>query len=116
MDSGRNGKPNATGTAIITMQPAPAWMFFLWGMVIRQFGLLLLARELLDGNASSGEVQRALGLHEFVAQKVTNQARKFSMPALESIYHKLLEIDEDAKTSRVPLDLALDTLVVGLIH
>ena len=88
--------------------------FELWGMVIRQFRLLLLARELLDGNASSGEVQRALGLHEFVAQKVTNQARKFSMPALESIYHKLLEIDEDAKTSRVPLDLALDTLVVDL--
>jgi DNA polymerase-3 subunit delta len=88
--------------------------FELWGMVIRQFRLLLQARELLDNHANAGEVQRELGLHEYVAQKVTNQAKRFSMQSLESIYHKLLEIDEDAKTSRVPLDLALDTLVMSL--
>ncbi|HEX7541437.1 MAG TPA: DNA polymerase III subunit delta, partial [Anaerolineales bacterium] len=88
--------------------------FELWGMVIRQFRLLLQARELLDANASTPEVQKALGLHEFVARKVTNQAKRFSLSALESIYHKLLEIDEGAKTSRVPLDLALDILVVEL--
>jgi DNA polymerase-3 subunit delta len=84
----------------------------LWGMVIRQFRLLLQAREMLDERATVLEVQKALGLHEYVAQKVCNQARHFPMPALESIYHKLLEIDEGAKTSRVPLDLALDTLIV----
>jgi len=88
--------------------------FELWGMVIRQFRLLLQARELLDANASVSEVQKALGLHEFVAQKVTNQAKRFSLETLESIYHKLLEIDEGAKTSQVALDLALDTLVVQL--
>jgi DNA polymerase-3 subunit delta len=88
--------------------------FELWGMVIRQFRLLLQARELLDASASIADVQKALGLHEFVAQKVTNQAKRFSLSALESIYHKLLEIDEGAKTSQVPLDLALDMLVVEL--
>jgi DNA polymerase-3 subunit delta len=88
--------------------------FELWGMVIRQFRLLLQARELLDASAGISEVQKALGLHEFVAQKVTNQAKRFSLSALERIYHKLLEIDEGAKTSQVPLDLALDTLVVEL--
>ena len=88
--------------------------FELWGMVIRQFRLLLQARELLDESAGVPQVQKALGLHEFVAQKVCNQAGRFSMPALEAIYHKLLEIDEGAKTSQVPLDLALDTLIVGL--
>jgi DNA polymerase-3 subunit delta len=88
--------------------------FELWGMVIRQFRLLLQARELLDDRASILEVQKALGLHEFVAQKVISQAKRFSLSALETIYHKLLEIDEGAKTSRVPLDLALDTLVVEL--
>ena len=88
--------------------------FELWGMVIRQFRLLLQAREMLDERAAVPEIQKALGLHEFVAQKVCNQAGRFSMPALESIYHKLLEIDEGAKTSQVPLDLALDTLIVAL--
>jgi DNA polymerase-3 subunit delta len=88
--------------------------FELWGMVIRQFRLLLQARELLDANASIPEIQKALGLHEYVAQKVTNQAKRFSMASLETIYHKLLEIDEGAKTSQVTLDLALDTFIVEL--
>jgi DNA polymerase III delta subunit len=49
-----------------------------------------------------------------VAGKVTGQAKRFSMLALEKIYHKLLEIDEAAKRSQVALDLALETLVVEL--
>jgi len=88
----------------------------LWGMVIRQFRLLLQAREMLDEHATNLDVQNALGLYDFVAQKVCSQAGRFSMPALESIYHKLLEIDEGAKTSRVPLDLALDTLIVEFMQ
>ena len=88
--------------------------FELWGMVIRQFRLLLQAREILDENGSQLEVQQELGLHEYVAGKVTVQARRFSMAVLESIYHKLLEIDEGAKTGQVPLEVALDTLIVGL--
>jgi len=88
----------------------------LWGMVIRQFRLLLQAREMLDEHAGIPEIQKTLGLHEFVAQKVCNQAGRFSMGTLESIYHKLLEIDEGAKTSQVPLDLALDTLIVQLMQ
>lgn len=85
--------------------------FELWGMIIRQFRLLLQAREMLDSQASVAEVQKALGLHEFVAGKVCNQAKRFSLGTLEAIYHKLLEIDEAAKTGQMPLDLALDTLV-----
>jgi DNA polymerase-3 subunit delta len=90
--------------------------FELWGMVIRQFRLLIQAREILDETGNQAEVQKELGLHEFVAGKVTTQARRFSMATLEEIYHKLLEIDEGAKTSQVPLDLALDTLIVELMH
>jgi DNA polymerase-3 subunit delta len=86
----------------------------LWGMVIRQFRLLLQAREMLDGRASVLEVQKALGLHEYVTGKICTQAGRFSLPALEAIYHKLLEMDEGAKTSQVALDLALDVLVAEL--
>jgi DNA polymerase-3 subunit delta len=88
--------------------------FSLWGMVIRQFRLLLLAREVIESGGSQKEVEKALGIHSYVAQKVYDQARRFTMSALESIYHKLLKIDEGAKTGRVPLDLALDMLVVEL--
>jgi hypothetical protein len=36
------------------------------------------------------------------------------MPSLENIYHKLLELDEQVKTGRVPLDLAMEMLVMQL--
>ncbi|MFL7869552.1 MAG: DNA polymerase III subunit delta [Anaerolineales bacterium] len=88
--------------------------FSLWGMVVRQFRLLLLAREVLDARGGKNEVARALGVHPFVAEKTTAQARGFTLPVLERIYHKLLEIDEGVKTSQLTLELALDMLVVEL--
>jgi DNA polymerase-3 subunit delta len=88
--------------------------FSVWGMVVRQFRLLLLAREVIEAHGGQNEVSQALGVHPFVAEKVTGQARRFSLPALEAIYHQLLEIDEAAKTGQMTLDLALDTLVVEL--
>ena len=57
---------------------------------------------------------RALGVHPFVAEKTTGQARAFNLSVLEKIYHRLLEIDEEAKTGQVTLDLALDMLVMEL--
>ncbi|MBL8080199.1 MAG: DNA polymerase III subunit delta [Anaerolineales bacterium] len=88
--------------------------FSLWGMVVRQFRLLIQAREILDGRGNKDDVARALGVHPFVAEKTTGQAARFSMESLENIYHRLLNIDEQVKTSQVTLDLALDTLIVEL--
>jgi len=88
--------------------------FSLWGMVVRQFRLLIQAREILDGRGGRDDVARALGVHPFVAEKTTAQAGRFSIESLENIHHKLLAIDERVKTSQVTLDLALDTLIVEL--
>jgi DNA polymerase-3 subunit delta len=85
-----------------------------WGMVIRQFRLLILAREISESGGREREVQESLGLRDFVAKKVYRQAQRFSLTALEAIYHRLLDIDLGAKTSQVPLDLALDTFVAEL--
>jgi len=88
--------------------------FSLWGMVIRQFRLLIQAREILDGRGDKDDVARALGVHPYVAEKTTGQAGRFSVESLEYVYRKLLAIDEGVKTGQVTLDLALDTLVVKL--
>lgn len=88
--------------------------FSLWGMVIRQFRLLIQAREILDGRGNKEDVARALGVHPYVAEKTTQQAGRFSVESLEYVYRKLLAIDEGVKTGQVTLDLALDTLVVEL--
>jgi DNA polymerase-3 subunit delta len=88
--------------------------FSLWGMVIRQFRLLLQAREILDGRGNKDDVARALGVHPFVAEKTTGQAGRFNIEFLEHAYRKLLAIDEGVKTGQVTLDLALDRLVVEM--
>lgn len=88
--------------------------FSLWGMVVRQFRLLIQAREILDGRGNKDDMARAVKIHPFVAEKAMQQAAHFSIESLEIIYHKLLRIDEEVKTSQVTLDLALDTLVVEL--
>jgi len=88
--------------------------FSVWGMVVRQFRLLIQAREILDGRGNKDDVARALGVHPFVADKTTGQASHYSMEVLENIYRDLLRIDEGVKTGKVTLDLALDTLVMEL--
>jgi DNA polymerase-3 subunit delta len=88
--------------------------FALWGMIVRQFRLLIQAREILDGRGNKDDVARALGVHPYVAEKTTGQAGRYSIESLEGIYHKLLDIDERVKTSQITLDLALDTLTVEL--
>jgi DNA polymerase-3 subunit delta len=85
--------------------------FSLWGMVIRQFRLLLQAREVIDARGMVPDVQEALGVHPFVAEKVYGQAKRFNLSTLENIYHRLLLMDEAAKNGQVTLDLALDMFV-----
>lgn len=88
--------------------------FELFGMVIRQFRLLTIAREVMEESGTLEEAAAALGTHPFVAEKAWNQARKFNMETLTSIYRRLLVMDEAAKTGIMPLDLALDTFIVEL--
>jgi DNA polymerase-3 subunit delta len=86
----------------------------MWGMIVRQFRLLIQTREILDSRGNKEDVARLLSLRSFVAEKITIQAKRFSVESLESIYHKLLEIDERVKTGRVTLDLAMEMLVMEL--
>ena len=84
--------------------------FAVFPMIVRQFRLLLQARELMDQNGA-GEAARALRVPPFVADKILRQARNFTLPALEAIYRKLLEVDEKYKTGQVEGPAALDLLV-----
>jgi len=73
-------------------------------MVIRQFRLLLRAREALD--AGQNPVQ-ALGVHPFVASKVAEQARNFRLSDLERVYRRLMEIDLADKSGGSQLEATL---------
>jgi DNA polymerase-3 subunit delta len=87
--------------------------FSIFGMIVRQFRLLLLAREVMDAGGSKPEVAKYLKVHPYVAGKISDQARHFSLPLLELIYHRLSVFDEAMKTGQMPANLALDTLVAA---
>ncbi len=86
----------------------------LFGMVVRQFRLLLLAREVLDDGGQERDVAARLKIHPYVARKVTAQARRFSMSNLENIYHTLVSLDEAIKTGKNDPAVALSMFTAAL--
>jgi DNA polymerase III subunit delta len=85
----------------------------IFGMVTRQFRLLLLSREILDEGGQLKDVIRDLKLHPYVGEKVVQQARAFSMEDLEFIYHRLLDLDIAVKTGELDSVLAMDTFIAA---
>jgi len=95
----------------------PLQLFF--GLV-GHFRYLLLAREVVGNGGGEREVAEQMSrvakqrFHPYRAKKLTEQVRGFSLPALEGIYRRLLDYDEQIKTGQMDAELALDTLIAGL--
>ena len=82
--------------------------------IVYQFRQLLLVREILDEGGAEEDVIRQLGMHPYAARLAVEHARRFVLPDLEMIYHRLLELDEAMKTGGMEGELALDLLVTEL--
>ena len=82
-----------------------------FGMVIRQFRLILQAREIMDEGGSESDVSKKLGMHSFVARKISGQTRHFSLAELEAIYQLLHEMDLAMKTGGMDGETALDVFI-----
>jgi DNA polymerase-3 subunit delta len=110
---GRAGAAAALAHRLLDQQED---IFSLFGMIIRQFRLLLLTKEHLasGGSRDNGEIARAIGAHPFVAGKMSQQSRRFTLVQLEQIYHSLHDYDVKMKTGRIEPELALDLLIMGL--
>ena len=89
--------------------------FGLFAMIVRQFRLLLIAKEHLMLTGSRQGLAEALGTRSrFVADKAAEQSRNFTLEQLESIYRSLQDTDLKMKTGRIEPRLALDLIVAGL--
>ena len=86
----------------------------LTGMIHRQFRLMIQAREILDRGGRAVDIERELGVLNFVARKLENQARRFNLRQLLEIYERLLRIDVDMKTGGTPGDVAYELLIADL--
>ena len=90
--------------------------FGLFGLIVRQFRLLLLVSDYLNqgGGAGNQAIAKALGIHPFVAGKIAQQSRAFTIEQLDAILKRLQRYDQDMKTGRIEARLALDLLVTSL--
>jgi DNA polymerase-3 subunit delta len=83
----------------------------LFGMIIRQFRLLILAREVLDQGGRKQQIEKTLKVHPFVAEKLEKQTSLFDMKQLKEIYHRLLTTDEYMKTGQMDPKIAMEMFV-----
>ncbi len=88
--------------------------FRVYGMIIRQFRLLLTGKEFLVSGGYPNQMAEALGMNPYVAKKVAQQSRSFSLAGLDRIYRTLLDNDIKMKTGQIKPDLALDMLIASL--
>jgi DNA polymerase-3 subunit delta len=89
---------------------------YIFSMLVRQVRLLILVKESLAEGGGEKDVMVACKLHhKFIVKKLINQARHFSIEALEDIYRTLDRMDEDSKVGRVTLEAALDVLIAGIV-
>lgn len=85
---------------------------YVFTMIVRQFRLLLVAREALDGGLAPALALKPHSPSSFVNDKVISQARNFSLGQLERIYQELHQLDVGSKSGRSDLPTALERLVV----
>jgi DNA polymerase-3 subunit delta len=104
----RHGKDALHHLHLLLENSDPRYAF---AMIVRQFRLILQARETLDHGQNPEQV---LQLPRFVADKISAQAQNFSLTDLERIYHKLLGIDIASKTSQASIDVELDRFIAEL--
>jgi DNA polymerase III subunit delta len=87
----------------------------LLAMIVRQYRLLILVKEMQGRNLSPDVMAKELGQHPFAIKKINEQARHYrDIQQLEAIYRRLLEIETEIKTGQTGDVLALDLLVAGV--
>jgi DNA polymerase-3 subunit delta len=86
----------------------------LLGMIVRQFRLMIQAKELAPTLGTSEAIARELGQRPFAIKKILGQTDNYTIAQLHQIYRRLLDTDMDIKTGRVDATLALDILIAGL--
>ena len=105
----RNGKQSIS---IINKLNKDMPIQYIFTMLVRQFRLLILAKEAISYGGGEKEVMSACGIwHTFLAKKLINQSRHFSFEELEDTYRKLDRIDEGGKIGLLSLEAALDGLI-----
>lgn len=91
-------------------EPAQRILF----MIARQYRMIWRALDALGAGARPGELAGAIGVPPFVARKISAQARRFDPEAIQDAHGDIYRADRALKSSRLPRNLILERLIMGL--
>lgn len=86
----------------------------IFGMIVRQFRILIQTRWLAEQGLSAQAITQRLDLHSYVGEKAFAQAQQFSMEQLRRAYHLLHETDLALKSGQLPYLTGLELLITQL--
>ncbi len=108
------GMRDASGAVValseILATHEPLWVLF---MVARQYRLIGRANSLAGQRVPDGALPERLGVHPFVARKVSEQARRYKPAQFPQIFEALEGAERSIKTG-MPARLVLEALFVRL--
>ncbi|MFN8451012.1 MAG: DNA polymerase III subunit delta [Anaerolineae bacterium] len=114
VDALAEGRGKAAVSLALRLLDQESDIFGLYGMITRQYRLLLLAKEHLTSGGSPRDIAQTISVHPYVAEKLAKQSRSFTLDQLETIYRALQDYDFKMKTGQIEPELALDLLIAGL--
>jgi len=86
----------------------------IFGMIVRQFRLLIQVRWLADRRVREPDIAKRLKLHPYVTKKIRAQAQHFTPEQLRAAYQLLADSDLSIKRGLLEAEAALDLLIVQL--
>jgi DNA polymerase-3 subunit delta len=94
-------------------------LILLYFSLVGHFRGLLLCREMLNDKMTEDEIAKMLAkdpfkMHPYRAQKLTAQARRFTIESLHATYKRLLHYDEQIKTGQMQPELAMESFIAEL--
>lgn len=107
-------KPNVAARHLHRLLETGEHPLRIFGMIVRQYRLLIQVRWLMRRGKSEREIAKRLHLHPFVAKKTRGQATFFSHKQLRSAYDVLKTYDLSIKTGKLKPEAALELLVAEL--
>jgi DNA polymerase-3 subunit delta len=85
---------------------------YLLAMIATQFKNLLLVKSCSESGGAN--MAQRLAIHPYVLRKTSQQAHRFGIGELKSVYRRISQTDRDVKTGKVSPETGLDLLIAQL--
>lgn len=98
--------------------------FFIFNMVVRQFRILIMVKELSEKKLDEFQIAKKISLHPYPTKLAIPQTRNFSFEKLKEIYKTLLDIEISTKsgglktstTDTSEMTLTLEKLILNFCN